>query len=221
MKAPIHDSTSENILIESCTSDAIEADQPLTKPVTKTAIASKRHPLRTVGANIGLRHRHSKKIRAALMGRIRSTCVYSSSRSASAKVLTRGRHPPNKKTAHRRAKLRCVANLVTRSSYFNVRRIRLRRIGSSLQLDEYPSRGDGTLVHKEYHVIARRSQISVSRSLHGDPTGCLLKRQVDKSLVLIERVCCRPWSYERYGSDGGAVGRRDKEAAPVRRGTRS
>jgi len=113
MKAPIHDSTSENILIESCMSEGIEADQPLTKPVTKTAIASKRHPIRKFGTNIGLRDRHSKKIRAALIGRIRSTCVYSSSRSARAKVLTTGRHSTNKKIAHRRAKLRCGANLVT------------------------------------------------------------------------------------------------------------
>src|SRR5258708_1700375 len=121
MKAPIHDSTSENTMMESGVWKVRKHDNPLKKRKTKPAIASKRHPIRTLGANIGLRDRHSKKIRVALIGKIRSTCVYSSSRSASAKVLTRGRHSTNKKTTHRRAKLRCDANLVTDFSYFNAR----------------------------------------------------------------------------------------------------
>src|SRR5208337_2983078 len=115
-KAPTHDSTSATILIESFTSGGSEADHPLTKPATRTAVASKAEPVRTFGAIIGRRERHSRKIRAALMGRIRSMWVHASSRSASAKVSTKECHPTSKETAHRMANLRCGGNLVMDAS---------------------------------------------------------------------------------------------------------
>src|SRR5258708_7763216 len=52
MKAPIHDSTSENILIESCMSEGIEADNPLPTPLTKTPLAPTMHPLPPTAAHI-------------------------------------------------------------------------------------------------------------------------------------------------------------------------
>src|ERR1019366_4623733 len=100
-KTPIHDNTRANILIESCSSDGSEADQTLTKPAAKTAIARRAEPARTFGVTIDRTDCHSRKIRAALTGRIRSMYVYSSFRSASAKVATRGRHPTSKETARR------------------------------------------------------------------------------------------------------------------------
>src|ERR1039458_3924718 len=101
MKDPIHDSTSANILIESCTSEGSEVDHHFIKPATTTAIASKAAPAKIFGATIDFRDPQSRRIRAMLMGRIRSMCVYASSRSASAKMSTKGRHPTIKETANR------------------------------------------------------------------------------------------------------------------------
>jgi hypothetical protein len=103
-KAPIHDSTIANISIESCTSEDRE-DDPSAKPATKMAAASKTQPTGTFEVTFDRREGHSRTIRAALIGRIKSMCVYSSFRSASAKVSIKGRHPTSTETASRRSEL--------------------------------------------------------------------------------------------------------------------
>jgi hypothetical protein len=69
--APIHETTSAIILIESLTSEGSEADQINVEHAINSALATKTEPVRTPGTNIVRRDRHSRKIRAALTGRIR------------------------------------------------------------------------------------------------------------------------------------------------------
>src|ERR1039458_2510907 len=67
MKDPTHDSTSANILIESCTSEGSEVDHHFIKPATTTDIASKAAPAKIFGATIDFRDPQSRRIRATLM----------------------------------------------------------------------------------------------------------------------------------------------------------
>jgi hypothetical protein len=69
--APIHHTTRANILIESCVSAGSEDDQASVEQAIKIAATKKAEPVRTLRANFARRNRHSKKIKATLMGRIR------------------------------------------------------------------------------------------------------------------------------------------------------
>jgi hypothetical protein len=82
-------------------------------PLGKPAIHREQTPIRiaitnraesiVVGSNLGFSTARSAKIKDALIGTIKSRWLYSSARSASAKVLSRGRQPITSETAHRNA----------------------------------------------------------------------------------------------------------------------
>jgi len=105
---PIHHVTTANMSRDSCSSGRrLPADHHLApmKPIT-TARTNRAEPLRNPGSGFAFRDLHSKKIRAALMGRIKNMCEYALFRSANPNVAMRVCRHRTGEGKHRRTKLR-------------------------------------------------------------------------------------------------------------------
>jgi hypothetical protein len=90
--AAIHHTTNASMFTASRTSGDNRTALHLTAAVTKTAMASNTEPILPLNRDEGSGDFQSRKIRAALMGRINSMCVYWSSRRAKANEDIRGRN---------------------------------------------------------------------------------------------------------------------------------
>ena len=99
-KDPIHQITIAIMLTESCISGGARARE---KTPIRIAIINRTEPDPAAGSDPGTHKDRSEKINHALIGTIKSKWVYSSTRSASAKVLNSGRQPTTSDTTHRSA----------------------------------------------------------------------------------------------------------------------
>ena len=101
-KDPIHQITIAAMLTESWISLCALIIRREYTPI-RIAITNRAEPSPMAGLNAGFNGTHSVKIKAAIIGTIKSRWVYSSARSASSKVRNNGCQPIKSEIAHRSA----------------------------------------------------------------------------------------------------------------------